>query len=410
METLLDKFIQFGCWNNLNTKKGKPIGCLKNVTTLLNDYLSSEVKKPNFLVVSGDNYYPDKQKDPTDETKKQKFIFQDKLREGFASLPDELPIHMILGNHDLETTTKKPNLFVETLEQPEQRDCKILQLEFQYKKENVDYNFFKDIMLANGTLLSMIDTSIYDVDSKNYLPCYNIFFQQDTIADRGIQFENIEQLREYQFGKIMEAITKHSSETEIKHIIIVGHHPIFQLKNKEEEGIQFTSDINVFFTPVLKSIYERLPPHVKYYYLCSDLHLFQTGIIKLQINSDTTMDIQQYIVGNGGTKLDPPLPPDYKETKKEAENIVYILEEERAQCGFLECVIDESGPNFRPILLPPTSSGGKTKKMKRSKMKRSKMKKSKMKRSKMKRSKMKRSKMKRSKMKRSKMKRSKTKK
>ena len=180
-EPIYDKFIQFGCWNNLNTKKGKPIGCLKNVLTLVDTYLTTEEKKPNFLVISGDNYYPDKQKDPNDETKKQKFILQEKLSEGFLSLPDELPIYMILGNHDLETTVKKPNLFIDTLEYPEQKDCKILQLEILAKKPNVNYDFFKDIMLKNGTLLLMIDTSIYDVDSNKYLQCYNIFFQQDIL-------------------------------------------------------------------------------------------------------------------------------------------------------------------------------------------------------------------------------------
>ena len=33
------KFWQFGCWNNLNTKKNKPIGCLNDVIKLINDIM-----------------------------------------------------------------------------------------------------------------------------------------------------------------------------------------------------------------------------------------------------------------------------------------------------------------------------------------------------------------------------------
>jgi len=364
-----DKFIQFGCWNNLNTKKGKSIGCLENVTDLLDEYLSSQEKKPNFLVISGDNYYPDKQKDESDGSKK-KFIFQEKLMKGFSLLPDKLQIHMILGNHDLETTFKKPNLFIDNLESPEQKDCKILQLEIQAKKPNVEYDFFKDIMLKNGTLLLMIDTSIYDVDSDKYLPCYNVFFQQASITDIHQPFTSIEELRDYQSQQIMGAIEKHSGIVE--HIIIVGHHPIVQLKSKDDT-VQFTSDISFSFKPVLQSIYERTRG-VNYYYLCSDLHLFQQGKIELNFDSLGTMAIQQYIVGTGGTKLDDPLPQPYTETTHEQYGIKYILEEEKAQCGFLECIVDESGPIFRPILLE-SSSGGKLKKL--SKTKKSKLSKTK---------------------------------
>ena len=87
------------------------------------------------------------------------------------------------------------------------------------------------------------------------------------------------------------------------------------------------------------------------------------------------MEIQQYIVGTGGTKLDPPLPLEYTETVKEEDGITYILEDEKAQCGFLECVIDENGPIFIPILLDNVNIGGKLKLSKTKKRKLSKTKK-----------------------------------
>ena len=126
---LVDKFIQFGCWNNLNTKvkedgKRKQLGCLNNVIDLLNDYLSKVVVKPQFLIISGDNYYPEKQK--TDEVTTNIVIYPDKLREGFRKLQIDLPIYMMLGNHDLEKTPKEE-------EDPTQQECKILNLEMENK-------------------------------------------------------------------------------------------------------------------------------------------------------------------------------------------------------------------------------------------------------------------------------------
>ena len=357
---LVDKFIQFGCWNNLNTKvkedgKRKQLGCLNNVIDLLNDYLSKVVVKPQFLIISGDNYYPEKQK--TDEVTTNIVIYPDKLREGFEKLQIDLPIYMMLGNHDLEKTPKE--------EDPTQQECKILNLEMENKPANVEYNFFKYVMLKNGTMVLMIDTSIYEVDSEKYLQCYNKFFELSMSRQ---SFASIEEIREYQLQQITEAIAR----KELKNIIIVGHHPIKYFKYKKpkegnEAKIQFRGDIINFFKPVLAHIY-GLAPAPNYYYLCSDLHLYQKGIIQLQMGADVVMRIQQYIVGTGGTEMDNPLPDNYTKRVKTEADITYTLEDEKAQCGFLECDATESELVFTPILLgSDKGKGNKKTKNKRSK-------------------------------------------
>ena len=45
----LTKFIQFGCWNNINKD-----GCLEKVMIKLNEYVTDV--KPDFIVITGDNY------------------------------------------------------------------------------------------------------------------------------------------------------------------------------------------------------------------------------------------------------------------------------------------------------------------------------------------------------------------
>ena len=381
--TKLVKFWQFGCWNNLNIdKNGNSVGRMKYVI----DYIkATETEAPDFLIISGDNYYPGKtkakkeekekkekdkekkekdkekkeKKDKDDTTTKIKTIFKDKLIEGLQYLPEDILINMLLGNHDLETnnTNNKNNLFIATSAseevEPENGECEIIKLELKAlkNKTNVDYFFFKSEQLINNTLLLMIDTSIYEVDAEaiDYLPCYNIFLEA---KEKMSSFENIKHLRDYQLEKIIDAIKKDNKS--IKHLIIVGHHPIYQLKNKTSgdppvDNVTDKSDISVDFTPVLKTIFEKLGSTTVYHYLCSDLHLYQKGSITINFKDtfkDTNpMKINQYIVGSGGTELDPRVPPELVEPDKtyisKDGSITYIFEDEKREYGFLECIIEK---------------------------------------------------------------------
>jgi len=407
------KFWQFGCWNNLNTIDGVVQGRANDVMTFIKKKLDDS-DPPDKLIISGDNYYPhkieDKKKDksqkdksPKEETSKkkdkspkeeiskklekapsttkEKTIYTEVLKAGLLSLPVDIPITMILGNHDLDRNDKK-NLFVTSpsdlqSRRPEKNDCEIIQLELKAIKEkkNIDYVFFKSEFINNETLLLMIDTSIYELekDTTTYLPCYNTFFENNPFyEDINLRFLSIKYLRRYQYVKIQQAINRAQRRiTTIKHVIIVGHHPIFQIKYKKTEvvPIKFTSDIHLGFKPVLKKIYNKLPKAL-FYYLCSDLHLYQEGLITLKLEKNKTMTINQYIVGTGGTKLDPNLPePEAMEKTHTAENITYTFKREIQDHGYLECIITEgSDPTFEfiPISVPdpvsvhdPVSGGQK---------------------------------------------------
>jgi predicted MPP superfamily phosphohydrolase len=354
------KFLQFGCWNNLNGSEGN----LKGVMEYLKQRVKTSSDKPDFIIVSGDNYYPEKDKtsnkDKSSKNNKTKIIHPNKLKEGLLSLPIGIPIYMILGNHDLETNGKKDNLFIETIgttRQAEQKDCKIIELELETldKKSNVEYCFFKSRHI-DATLILMLDTSIYEIDADKYLPCYNKFFKDNILyKDKNPVFETIDDLRNYQLLQINNAINK---SKKLKHLIIVGHHPIYQLKNKIIEGksnIEHKSDIHLSFTSVLTAIFTNLPPSTNYYYLCSDLHLYQKGLIKLTISDTETMTIHQYIVGSGGTELDPAISSSTIKENYTHENIMYYFIEEKREHGVLECTIEE---NETPIFefIPITST------------------------------------------------------
>ena len=361
------KFIQFGCWNNINKD-----GCLENVMDKLNKYVTEF--KQDFIVITGDNYYPqkeknkdkdknkDKNKDKVDsepvvkekkkekkekketvdgeiEEKKKIIKFKD-IEYGFQLLPKNIPIYTILGNHDLETIDAvKQNLFVDEPDKPRRPEygCEIVnkQIETISAFKNISYDFFKSVELANNTLLLMIDTSIYEktVDSNKYLPCYTRFAELNPVALPSTQTSTIDTLRAYQLAKIGAAIRKKT----FSNIIIAGHHPIQQLKFKNEEN-KLITDIEDFKV-VLKEIFS-LTPDSRFYYLCSDLHLYQEGTIHLPVDAGT-MNIKQYIVGTGGTELD--------KLPEGNGNDIYTVTKSIKECGFLTCDVSGPEPEFKFI-------------------------------------------------------------
>ena len=351
----MNNFIHFGCWNNLNPDKG----CLINVMKLLKERLK-DIDKPNidFLTIAGDNYYPKKKKV---EGKKKKIIIPELLNQGFEYLPREIPIYMILGNHDLETNIGKGNFFINNLDNPvSKNDCSVIEYEQISKNnnENIEYNLFKEMMLENGTLIIMIDTSMYSVDVNEYLPCYE-FFLQGEIANY-----TIEELRAYQLSLIIKTITKYK-DVGINNLILIGHHPIIGLKIKDGNDTRINDIIE--FDNVLKEIYSILEDKVNYFYLCADVHLYQEGNIVTKIDDIPTMKIQQYIVGTGGTELDTCVGESNIGEKIENERLTYTMTRCQERCGFLECINTSPIPRFLFNEIP--IEGGKRKRRKTKKRK-----------------------------------------
>ena len=88
-----NRFIHFGCWNNLNNDKA----CLDKVINTLEKNISDV----DFIIVAGDNYYPEKKKEK-DKASKKKYIYVERLREGLTKLANiGKHIYMILGNHQV---------------------------------------------------------------------------------------------------------------------------------------------------------------------------------------------------------------------------------------------------------------------------------------------------------------------
>lgn len=368
------KFLQFGCWNQLKEKEGRcditnPINPISRVMKKLKEY--SEEDNTDFIIVSGDNYYTEKMEE---DGLKKKTIHPEQLISGFQCLPPDIEINMILGNHDLETQTKKDNLYLSSeaavaaseaavalAPTKEKKDCFILQTELKELPNlpNIKYNFFlSKYDAATQTLILMVDTSMYvddPEDIEDMLPCYKYIID-------GHEY-SIAEIRQKQKELIAIEIEKYKNT--ITKIIISGHHPIISYKLKVSEKdpkktkFGFVEGL-LLFTTLLKEIKqmmmlnkEKEEEEIKYYYLCADLHLYQKGtVILYDDEKKEEIRIEQYVVGTGGTELDPnPFDPQYNSIKgrisdAETNGIIYENEMDKNKYIMSPADVIESNANY----------------------------------------------------------------
>ena len=130
----------------------------------------------------------------------------------------------------------------------------------------------------------------------------------------------------YQNNKVFDIIKINNK----KNIIIIGHHPIYSIKEKDNKK-KYDSNkglINLFSNNIFKD--------KKTYYLCADTHYYQESDIKINDNN-----IKQYIVGTGGADQDTPTKENnvsYHEINDIKLN--YKVIESKKNFGFIICKIE----------------------------------------------------------------------
>ena len=173
---------------------------------------------------------------------------------------------MILGNHDLETnTSNKQQLYIEDENQMEDmNNCFILNTEInEARKKPINFVLQKTYELSKNTLIIMIDTSMYEDDAINYIPCYNEYFQKQESINADIRdIRDIIDLQNMQQKYVLDELKKLTKT--YRNIIIIGHHPITGWKEKNDNNILIHPPIK--FIELLMSIYKKHPSS-KYYYL-----------------------------------------------------------------------------------------------------------------------------------------------
>lgn len=388
-----NRFLFFGCWNSGGCKvedvKDKSIILTKlnsNPLTRVMKHLKEFVEnnndnvKPEFLIVAGDNYYPpqkeekkenktkeigEKEKTEKKQKKKEnkKYIEND-IKSGFECL-DEIQIEKIilLGNHDVEQTIyeNKENKECNTLKYQKKRYNNLFNFNNFDKEETLQYK-----MVGVDTIIIMFDSTIYDiiddeVKSKDFLDCYKLL--NNTNSD--FLLENIQSLITLQNNQRDKTIDHINKNVNIKNIIFTCHHPIIEIKTKEDKLKETPLEKMVEFLFPFQEIKDK-----KFYHLCADVHLYQSSDIKIT-KGEETMEIKQYVVGTGGAKLD----DDNKNIENNRFNnprtiykenyhytYTYKLDESKPTNGFLDCKVENNEIKFtfidinNPILQPePTA-------------------------------------------------------
>lgn len=351
------RFIHFGCWNRggCNMKEKENQTNLTKVMVKLNEVVNTTNNNEDnvdFLIISGDNYYPDKKKNKG--TDKVKTIDLRNLQSGFECLPKNLKTYILLGNHELEKIKLDPS--------GPGPECQVLSLQQNYRSENniifEDPSIPRDVIMHTTmgddnalTVIIMLDTTMYDndyntLDSEDenvekLLVCYKELYN---INSQDITIQDIQKNQEQRVSKLIDQLVN-NKEIKIKNIIVVGHHPIIsgKSKSKEDGKIKTKFDcMNLLLDVYYKNIYQPLQErNINFYYFCADLHLYQTGLIKYQ-----DLVINQYISGTGGAELDQYVHKD--DTPKQCsnytgQNLEYTISHSKRTCGFMDCCLKYDG-------------------------------------------------------------------
>ena len=336
-------FITFGCWNKdlCNIKSGKTKVSL--VMNKIDELCESTYPKPSFIIVAGDNYYPEIKIDSLRDGKtKVKTIKEIELKSGFDCLEyiyekHKIPIDIIAGNHDLVDTTTHIIERIDSIT-PIDNKCYITNSELSLAKYPI-YSFslcnFRLFGKGNHTLIIMIDSNFYnETDIFKMKNCYinllentiknfkNIDILKKKLTNIQIQFNFIETnmkeigkemasqmiiglLQDFQntcINNIMEKI----NTKRIKNFVLIAHHPLIYYKIKSKPKQDDKIEVITASEQYLKlcfNIYDIFNEDTQLFYSSADLHLYQQGKISLKIN-DKEKHIKQYIAGTGGNELE----------------------------------------------------------------------------------------------------------
>jgi hypothetical protein len=316
-------FITFGCWNkgfcNSSNVQHVKSNDFSRVVNTLNQYIDAVPLKPVFMCVLGDNYYPEILVDTTG--KKKKIYSYRELESGFKCLKKllrtEVPVDILIGNHDTEGTSKmeieEPE-FKSEERHPAATSCKITESQLKLVQalntpsnpiQLVLYNF----RTIGNTIIIMVDSNPY-IEEKLNCECYMpILDSMTTGAERTASEVDVPYLKQLQL-QWLSSVYEHfiAQKRHFDNVVIMAHHPIccFKMKNEKNRFDTCPSDEYLIFCQSIYLTLRDITGASHFYYNSADLHTYQSGTITL--TSETSLEsirVHQYIVGTGGTTLEP---------------------------------------------------------------------------------------------------------
>lgn len=343
-------FVHFGCWNN-------PRNPHKGMQRMMENLL--ERRPPNFYLVSGDNYYPEKKKDKDkamtvkksatksvkksakkDKKPKSKYVNWEDFDIGFDyinRLSYYAKVYLLMGNHDLDY---EKQLFDS---QGIIDGCSIIQKQIEFaNKTNIDLE--NKHFVDGKTLFLLLNSHYYARDKKDNDRCAKIYRPEG---------QNEE---EDYFTDIV-----HKEARNIHNLVLVAHLPIVTHRMKNDEP--FFEALNQEGLTFIRDLYSIVDDSVQKYYLCADTHQYQHATIHLADSK-----IQQYVVGTGGTGCDDVrCPPEGKTQLRQPgmndkygfQNITasYELQTCSRSYGYMECQRERDANNLERLKFEYITTG-----------------------------------------------------
>lgn len=418
-------FIHFGCWNNDGCGDKYAETGLTNTMSKLKSELPSI--NPEIVLVTGDNYYPLKKKIPETDIVNKEFnqdVFDSGWSCLKSTLPTE-KTYILLGNHDLEEKGKKEkkaekagkadDAAASEMEPGKPKKDKSEKDTKEKKDKSEDKCIIKDelghigrfnlvdlceVKIIGSTMFVMFMSTVYDTD-LNFNPEWeslpetndNEKLQKDAekkaakknkvfrtcskyITDfSGEAFRSAENLTQFKSATTQKIWAKVKSAksygSQITNLVFVCHEPLISWKSKTKKD-DITGEIKTKiklmtfggeeYMEMLCGLIDTIKPK-NTYYLCADLHQYQSGIIDIDCaGCKQKYQIIQDISGTGGAEQDDQIVDDkYFKSKKADETeygkygVKYTMSKSDKRFGFtIGTVLPEGGIDFKFI---PVTSG-----------------------------------------------------
>ena len=236
------QIVLFGCWNEgrCNSTLSLPQNSLGQVVDAIKR--DRDLKQMDFLVVLGDNYYPKKIKD-SKSGKKTKIFSNEDFQSGFDCLASiGKPVHLLLGNHDLENTSGFDFLDAP----PRDKECSIISEQRLLSKYNTDFDMETRCKLWGNTLLVFINSMFYTKDAEGSVICYLKQYGMQAALFSGI----IETEKDIVLDSIEECLSD-KPDVKVKNILVCGHHPFISRKNKDDKAcVEFNKYGKTLFSEI----------------------------------------------------------------------------------------------------------------------------------------------------------------
>ena len=346
---MTNKFVFFGCWNegvcNIDEiPNTKGYGMSHVMKALIEGAAEGDDDKPDFYIIGGDNYYPNKVKKKYNVFNRSDFI------SGFdcaSKLHTETgkPVHMLMGNHDLQ--------YENSLHNPDGGKalgkCTIIENQVEYNNSNDNiFNFNlnsenvrETLNSINDTLILYITPTIYTEKVNEVAECFNIYNSE--YGEKDMDIHQIIAAEKFRVETDIKNYEKFKGGPP-KNIIVIGHEPIASLSFKK--GVKRFAPLTREGIELLTYIYGYWETDgIEKYYICADIHNYQKGIVNIPgiEKGGEPQSITQYVVGTGGTGLDKYCGEEGARLGSSADEDVSIVVEtcNQGSFGYLECTEDK---------------------------------------------------------------------